>query len=198
MTGDGDEASAAEFGHQRQGREMMAELEFLEALRQYFHAEKLESVIILAGSTVLMAAGVVLYLGVASQFARGLAGLLLLTGLIGAVVGGAIVLRTDRQVAALTSLYQADRAGFVAAEGARMTQVVKSFRTYRIAYAVAVLTGLGLLLLGGRPLLHGMGVGLLLFAALGFTVDHFAEARAHRYAAQVHAQAATAAQETAR
>jgi hypothetical protein len=198
VTADGEQGSAAEFGYQRQGREIMAELEFLEALRQYFRAEKVESLAILGGSTVLLASGVVLYLGVASHFARGLAGILLLTGLIGAVVGGSIVLRTDRQVAGLTSLYQADRARFVAAEGARMTRVVNSFRTYRIAYAVAVLMGLGLLLLGGRPLLHGMGVGLLVFAALGFTVDHFAEARAHRYAAQVHAQAAASAQESVR
>jgi hypothetical protein len=178
--------SPADSANLLQGREVMAELEFLAALRQYFGAEKMESVAILGGAAVLLATGMALYLGVSSHFARGLAGVLLLTGLIGAVVGGTIVLRTDRQVAALGELYHSDRARFVATEGFRIERVVRSFRIYRAAYALAVVIALGFLLVGGRPLLQGLGVGLLLFAALGFTVDHFAEERAIEYAARVH------------
>lgn len=180
-----DASRLDESAHLRHGREIMAELEFLDALRAYFRAEKMESVAILCGAAVLLATGAALFLGVASQFTRGLSAVLLLTGLVGAVVGGTIVLRTDRQVASLTALYETDRPRFAATEGARIERVVESFRIYRVAYAAAVLIGLVLLLIGGRPLLHGLGVGLLLFAVFGFTVDHFAEARAIAYAAHV-------------
>jgi hypothetical protein len=165
-----------------------SELEFLASLREYFRGEKVESVLILGGSTLLLATGIGFLAALPQPFVRGLAGVLLVSGAIGGVVGGTIVLRTDRQVAELTRLYEQDRARFAAEEAPRMRKVVRSFRGYRVAYSVAVLAGLGLLLLPSRPVLHGVGVGLLLFAALGFTVDHFAEARAIRYEKQVLAQ----------
>lgn len=168
----------------------MSEVEFLEALRQYFRGEKQESIAILAGSAVLLVSGAIMYLAVASHFVRGLAGMILLTGLVGAVVGGTIVLRTDRQVARLSALYEADAPRFVADEQPRIERVVRSFRVYRIAYTVAVVAALAFLLLSSRPLLHGLAVGMLVFAALGFTVDFFAEARAIDYAARVGSQAA--------
>ena len=34
----------------------------------------------------------------------------------------------------------------------------------------------------GKPLFHGLAVGLLVLAALGLTIDYYAEARAVRYA----------------
>lgn len=163
-------------------------MEFLESLRQYFRGEKLESMLILAGSAILLAAGGGLLASTAGPFARGLGGVLLLTGLIGAVVGGTIVFRTDRQVAELTELYERDVGGFVAAEGSRIRKVVRSFRTYRIAYAVAVVAALALALSTRVPVLHGVALGLVVFAAFGLTVDHYAEARAIRYAEKVHGQ----------
>lgn len=181
---------AGAFDHVQGAHEIMAELEFVEALRQYFRAEKLESVAIVAGSAVLLATGAVLLASATAQFARGLAAVLLLTGVIGAIVGGTIVLRTDRQVADLVRLYETDRTRFASTEGPRIERVAKSFRTYRATYVVAVLLALALLVLSHRPLLHGLGVGLLLFAALGFTVDHFAETRAIDYEARVRSAAA--------
>ena len=34
----------------------------------------------------------------------------------------------------------------------------------------------------GKPIYHGLAVGLLILAALGLTIDYYAEARAVRYA----------------
>jgi uncharacterized membrane-anchored protein len=163
-------------------------MEFLEALHHYFRGEKLESIAILTGSALLLVAAAILITGVQQPFARGLGGVLLVTALIGAVVGGTIVFRTERQVAQLVSLYEADRSQFAAVEGSRMETVVRSFQIYKGAYVVAVLGAVLLLALGSSPMFHGVGVGLLLFAALGFTVDHYAEARAIGYAEQVRAQ----------
>jgi len=167
------------------------EREFLEALRLYFRGEKEESLVILAGSGLLLAAAGGLVSAEPQPFARGLAGALLLPVVVGSVVGGTIVLRTDRQVADLTSLYDADLDRFAASEGTRMRKVVRSFRTYRIGYSVVAATALGLGWSAARPVLDGVAAGLLVFAGLGFVVDHFAEARAIRYEKEVLAQGAS-------
>lgn len=62
-----------------------------------------------------------------------------------------------------------------------MTQVVAGFGWYRIGYLVAVLLALALVFLLGKPWQHGLAVGLLLLAALGLTIDFYAEHRAVDY-----------------
>jgi hypothetical protein len=58
---------------------------------------------------------------------------------------------------------------------------VKSFGTYRLAYAGAALLALVCVFAIGRPMFHGLAVGLLILAALGLTIDFFAEERAREY-----------------
>jgi hypothetical protein len=96
-------------------------------------------------------------------------------------VGGSVYFRTDTQLRQLTELQQRDPSRFAAEEGPRIRQVVRSFTTYRIGYVIAVLGALALIFLLGRPVHHGLAVGLLLLAALGFTIDFFAERRAAEY-----------------
>jgi hypothetical protein len=71
--------------------------------------------------------------------------------------------------------------------------VVRSFGLYRIAYAVVVILALVFVFVLGRPLFHGLAVGLLILAALGFTIDFYAEARAHDYLRALEAAGALAA-----
>jgi len=85
-------------------------------------------------------------------------------------------------VAALQQLQRSDPARFAAEEGPRIRQVVKSFGIYRLCYAAAVLLALVFVFVLGKPLYHGLAVGLLILAALGLTIDYYAEARAVRYA----------------
>ena len=59
--------------------------------------------------------------------------------------------------------------------------VVRSFGQYRIAYAGAALLALVFVFAMGRPVFQGIAVGLLVLAALGFTIDFFAEQRAREY-----------------
>jgi hypothetical protein len=56
-----------------------------------------------------------------------------------------------------------------------------NFGHYRLAYAVAALLALVFVFLIGRPVFHGPAVGLLILAALGYTIDFFAEERAREY-----------------
>ena len=121
-------------------------------------------------------------------FARGLAlGLLLVAGL-GTTVGSTVYFRSDAQSQQLIELRQADPARFAAEEGPRIRQVVTSFGYYRIGYAIAVLAALALVFLLGRPFQHGLAVGLLLLAAMGLTVDFYAERRAVTYVTALAAQ----------
>ena len=58
---------------------------------------------------------------------------------------------------------------------------MKSFGHYRVGYAIAVILALVFVFLVGTPLYHGLAVGLLVLAGLGFTIDYYAEARSVEY-----------------
>ena len=84
-------------------------------------------------------------------------------------------------MAGLQQLQRSDPARFAAEEGPRIRTVVKSFGVYRLCYAAAVLFALLFVFVLGKPLYHGLAVGLLILAALGLTIDYYAEVRAVRY-----------------
>jgi hypothetical protein len=150
-------------------------------IRTYFGGEKSEAALILMAGVICLVAAVWLWFWVRQPFARGLAASLLLVAALGLSVGGSVYFRTDTQVRQLLELQQRDPGRFAAQEGHRIHEVVKSFGAYRICYAVAVLLALGFVFAMGKPLYHGLAVGLLLLAALGFTIDYYAEARAIGY-----------------
>ena len=165
-------------------------MEFLSRLQLYFRGEKTESAVLLLVSLGLLIAALVLAFWVRRPFTRGLGVVLLLAGLIGCTVAGTVFFRTDGQVAELRAQYESNRRDFAEVEGRRMDRVVASFRFYRFMYVVAGVAALMLVSFSSRPVLHGVAVGLFLFAAMGFTIDYYAEERARWYAAEVHAQAA--------
>jgi hypothetical protein len=150
-------------------------------LRTYFGGEKSEAALILLAGVLCFVAALWLWFWVRQPFARGLALSLLLTAALGIAVGGSVYFRTDSQVRQLIELQQRDPGRFVAQEGPRIREVVKSFKVYRAGYAVAVLLALACVFVLGRPAYHGLAVGLLVLAALGFTIDYHAEARAVAY-----------------
>jgi hypothetical protein len=152
-----------------------------DVIRTYFAGEKSEAaLILLAGVAALVAAGW-LWFSMREPFARGLALTLLLVAALGLGVGGTVYFRSDAQAQQLVELRRSDPTRFEAEEGPRIRQVVKSFGHYRIAYAVAVILALAFVFLIGRPIFHGFAVGLLILAALGFTIDWYAENRAIEY-----------------
>jgi hypothetical protein len=115
---------------------------------------------------------------------------LLLTAALGLSVGGTVYLRTDGQVSGLVELQRADPARFAVEEGPRIRAVVRSFGQYRVGYAAAVVLALLFVFVAGTPRLQGAAVGLLVLAALGLTIDFFAEHRAAVYEQALIAQGA--------
>jgi hypothetical protein len=147
----------------------------------YFRGEKSEAALILLAGLACLGLALWLWFAVREPFARGLAASLLLTATVGLGVGGGVYLRTDAQVRHLQQLERTNPAQFAAEEGPRIRQVVKSFGLYRVGYAIAAILALAFVFVVGTPLYHGLAVGLLVLAGLGFTIDYYAEARAVEY-----------------
>jgi hypothetical protein len=163
------------------------------AIRSYFSGEKSEAALIALAGLVALAVALRLWFAIREPFARGLAAALLLTALLGLGVGGGVYSRTDAQVRQLVELQRADPGRFAAEEGPRIRQVVRSFGLYRIGYAIAIVLALGFVFVLGRPLFHGLAVGLLILAALGLTIDYYAEARADGFVRALESGGALAA-----
>ena len=159
-------------------------------LRTYFSGEKSEAALILLAGVLCLVAAIWLWFWVRQPFARGLALSLLLIAALGLSVGGSVYFRTDSQLRQLLDLQERDPGRFVAQEGPRIREVVTSFKAYRVGYAAAVLLALVFVFAVGRPTYHGLAVGLLLLAALGFTIDYYAEARAVGYVQALEAAGA--------
>ena len=164
-----------------------------DVIRAYFAGEKSEAALILLAGIAALAMALWLWFSIREPFARGLASTLLLVAALGLGVGGTVYFRSDAQAQQLVELLRADPTRFDAEEGPRIRQVVKSFGQYRIAYAIAVILALVFVFLLGRPIFHGLAVGLLILAALGFTIDYYAEARAAAYLRALETAGALAA-----
>jgi hypothetical protein len=156
-------------------------MDFEQVVRLYFAGEKTEAFWILAVGIASLGAAVALWFWVREPFARGLALALLLVAGLGVAVGGTVYFRSDAQARQLVEQQGANPAQFAAEEGPRVRQVMRSFGQYKIGYAVAVLLALFFVFVLGKPSQHGFAVGLLLLAALGLTIDFYAERRAETY-----------------
>jgi hypothetical protein len=149
-------------------------------VRTYFSGEKFESALILLAGVACLAGALWAWIWVRQPFARGFAAPLLLTACLGLTVGGSIYFRTDTQVRRLLELQERDPGRFAAQETLRMREVLRSFGGYRLGYLAAIVLALACQF-AERPAFRGLAAGLLLLAALGLTVDQFAEARAAHY-----------------
>jgi hypothetical protein len=156
-------------------------MDFEQIVRWYFAGEKAEAFWILAAGIASLVGAIVLWFWGREPFARGLALALVIVAALGISVGGAVYFRSDAQASQLLEQQRAAPVRFAAEEGPRIATVVKSFALYRIGYAVAVLLALFFVFVMGRPSQHGFAVGLLMLAALGLTIDFFAERRAQQY-----------------
>jgi hypothetical protein len=152
-----------------------------QVIQVYFSGEKAEAFWILLAGLLALVAAVLLWFWVREPFARGLALALVVVAALGIGVGGTVHFRSDAQARQLVELHAGDPGRFAAEEGPRITQVIRSFGWYRYGYLAATLLALVLVFAFGRASHHGLAVGLLLLAALGFTIDFYAERRAVDY-----------------
>ena len=160
-------------------------MDFIGTMQTYFRGEKFEAGLILLATAILIVTALVLWLWIRHPFCKGLAATLAVSALVAGIVGGTVYVRTEQQLTELTAMYQADHAKFRGEEGARMQQVMQAFSYYRIMYAMALVITLILVFNTATGVAHGVAVGLLVFAALGFTIDYYAEARGKLYVSDI-------------
>ncbi|MFZ1686135.1 MAG: hypothetical protein WAU70_01860 [Flavobacteriales bacterium] len=148
----------------------------------YFRAEKAESILFLLIGLAAIVFALFAWVKWNEPFVKGMTIPLVLIGLIQMTVGGTVLSRTDKQVAALNAQVQQDRQGYRAAELPRMEKVMKSFAAIKWTEIVFIALGIALLLLAkGNGFWKGLGLGLILQGAISLTLDVFAEKRGQEY-----------------
>ena len=149
-------------------------------MSDYFVAEKQESVIFVVVG--LLAIGFSLWLWMNGHRLKYMAYPLVVIALMQIVVGGTVYLRTDSQVSTLSAQLQVNPAALKAEETARMETVMKNFSIYKGIEMLLLIIGVGMIaFLQRHDMAAGIGVGLVLQAALTLTLDLFAEVRGADY-----------------
>jgi hypothetical protein len=153
-------------------------------MSSYFVAEKQESVIFFVVG--LMAIGLSLWLWMNGHRLKSMAYPLVVIALMQIAVASTIYLRTDSQLSTLSAQFQANPATLKAAETARMETVMKNFSIYKTIEMLLLIMGVGMIAFFQRhDVAAGIGVGLVLQAAVTLTLDIFAEARGAAYLSAV-------------
>ncbi len=154
-----------------------------EELRLYFGKEKAAGLAFGGvGAGSLVAGGLALASGSATL--QGAAVPLLGLGLAQAAVGLVLLLRTDRQIADLSTLLFGSRGEFAAQEGTRMVGVQSTFRILVLTEAALFVAGVILAGVGAvarSAFVGGLGVGLAAETACLFTLDVAAARRGDAY-----------------
>ncbi|MGE0485120.1 MAG: hypothetical protein AB7Q81_13335 [Gammaproteobacteria bacterium] len=156
-------------------------------LLAYFSAER-------DGAWLLVAMGIgglglATWLWHARHVHQAMAWPLLLFALLELGIGLGLAWRTPAQVATLTAGLAAAPAATLATERARMAAVNRNFRIVKVVETVLIVLGTALVVLGGRASLTGIGLGLVVEAALLLAFDVFAATRAAHYSAWLAAPA---------
>lgn len=175
-------------------------LQFDSDLRGYFGAEVFESWLFVGLGAATIGTGSYFFTR-SDSLLLGAAGPLIGVGLIQLVVGLAVLVRTNTQVAALLALSRTDPTRFVTEESARMRVVNRNFVIYRWVELALLTVGAGLLIAGAvadQRALLGVGGGLAFQSAAMLTFDFFAERRALRWTAQLPSAATLVAEPVAR
>ena len=102
------------------------------------------------------------------------------------MAGVTVYLRTDSQVSTLSAQLQLNPSVLKAEETTRMQTVTKNFSIYKGIEMLLLIIGVGMIaFLQRHDMAAGIGVGLVLQAALTLTLDLFAEARGADYLSAV-------------
>jgi hypothetical protein len=154
-------------------------------MSSYFSAEKQESLIFLAVG--LLAIGISAGLWMSGHRLKSMAYPLVAIALMQMVVGATVYLRTDTQLSTLNDQLQVNPAVLKAEETTRMQTVMKNSSIYKAVEMVLLIVGVGMIaFLQRHDMAAGIGLGLVLQAALTLTLDIFAEARGADYLSALH------------
>ena len=156
--------------------------QMLRAMREYFHEEKSAAKMAIFGAA--LAAGAGAYMTSQSDLGRGTGYALIGLAPVALIVGGSVYFRTNSQLRRLEDQLETAPLDYQREENIRMQRVNRQFQILRIAeYSLfgvgALTTTIGAA--RGAELTTGVGIGIMVDAALMLLFDHFAEVRAQVY-----------------
>ena len=158
-------------------------------IEKYFIAEKQESLVFLIIGIAAIVLAVIFYGLVKTHMSRGAALPLLFLGLLQAIAGYTVYIRSDDQRVSLVYAYDMNPDQLKTVELNRMRKVNTNFTIYRWVEISALVAGILLILLfrdpSGKLFWFGFGISLTLMAAELFTADYIAEKRAYLYTVQL-------------
>jgi len=154
-------------------------------IEKYFTAEKHESLVFLVIGIAVIVLALIFYFTAKTQVYRGAALPLLILGLMQAVAGYTVVMRSDDQRISQVYAYDMNPDQLKTIELTRMRKVKTNFLVYRWIEIGAFIAGLILILLFfNQPLKSywlGFGITFTIMAAELFIADFIAEKRAVHY-----------------
>jgi len=154
-------------------------------IEKYFIAEKQESLIFLIVGIIAISLALIFYFATKSHIYKGAALPLLILGLVQAIAGYAVYVRSDDQRVSLVYAYDMNPDQLKTVELTRMRKVNTNFLIYRWIEIGSVFAGIILIILFHRQESKaywlGFGIALTLMAAILFFADYIAEKRAVNY-----------------
>jgi len=151
-------------------------------IEKYFMAEKQESLVFLVIGIAAVVLALILYFMVKTQVCRGLAVPLLVLGLMQAVAGYSVFVKSDDQRVSQVYAYDMNPDQLKTTELTRMRKVKTNFILYRWIEIGLIITGIILIIWfrgeSGKMFWFGFGISLTLMAAELFIADFIAEKRA--------------------
>jgi uncharacterized membrane protein YidH (DUF202 family) len=151
-------------------------------IRNYFLAEKNESLFFIIIGTLAVAVGIYFWMTLKKPFITGLAIPLILLGAVEIIVGATVYIRSPKDIQRVETYFQQDISKVQAVEIPRMQAVNKQFRWLR--YTEISFMILGLLFAFGfrnQPFWQGFGIALFMQSAVLLSLDYFAERRGIEY-----------------
>ena len=154
-------------------------------IEKYFIAEKQESLVFLVIGIAAIVVALILYFMVKTQVCRGAAIPLLVLGLVQAVAGYTVYIKSDDHRVGQVYAYDMNPDQLKTVELTRMRKVNTNFTIYRWVEIGSIITGILLIILfrdsSVKTFWLGFGISLTLMAAELFTADFIAEKRAVQY-----------------
>jgi uncharacterized membrane protein HdeD (DUF308 family) len=158
-------------------------------IETYFIAEKQESLVFLVIGILAIVLALIFYFVVKTHPYRGAAIPLMVLGLVQAIAGYTVYIKSDDQRVSQVYAYDMNPDQLKTVELTRMRKVKNNFQIYRWIEIGAIITGIVLIIFfrnpGGKTFWLGLGITLTLMAAELFIADFIAEKRAVHYVSQL-------------
>ena len=154
----------------------------MEAIKNYFNAEKAESLLFIGFGIFAIILSVYLYFFVKDSFWKGLAIPLIFFSLVQIVIGTTIFTRSPKDNLKVENILNYEPNKIQLEEIPRMEKVMKNFVLYRYFEIAMIFLGIILMYaLSNYGFWKGFGLGLFIQCAVLLSLDFFAEKRGHFY-----------------